>query len=532
MSAILPAPFLSRLIVSLDPIDIVIFAAYFASILALGGYLARRIRTGGDFFLGGRSFPFWAIGLSIVGTDIGAIDFVGLVGEGFHFGLVVANMDWIGSMPALLLAGLVFIPYYWRAGVYTVPEYMGRRYNQSVRGVLTFAWTIFLVLDMGIMFHACANWLEELMGWPYEYSIWGMAILTGAYTISGGLSAVVYTDVVQTIVMLGGGIAVVLMGLDRAGGIAHVQEVLAAQGNAQHLSLYHPAGSGTDYAWPKVFFGLVCILSPAYFIGNQAIVQRCLGAKDEWSARAGALFGAFFKFLVPFVVVVPGLIGRVLYPDLKVEDADKLFAILVKDLLGPGVRGFVLAGFFAGFMSTADSVLNSAATLITKDIVQGVFKAPIGEKGVLRWGRWTTFAILLFGALSAPICNEFRGVYPAIQICLSVIQGPTFALLLWGMFWRGCTAMGGISGAIAGLSSSLALVITHKILWNLNDSLPEVQRSWISAGEEPFFEIAIAGFLVSSLVMIVISLNTRRKTPEELEGLVFTRKLGGLASKK
>lgn len=498
--------------VSIHLLDWIIIGGYLAGIMWLGLYLGRHVKSERDYFLGGRSLPFWAIGLSIVGTDIGAIDFVGLMGAAYRYGLVMANMDWIGSLPALLLAAFVFVPYYWRAGVYSVPEYLGRRYNQSVRTVQTLAWTVYLACNLGVMFWATSGMFEELLGWNRWGLIIVIAAFTGAYTITGGLAAVVYSDVIQTILMIVGGALVLILGLKEVGGIQALYDKVTAAGRESHFTLYLPADSDTPYGWPMVFVGLALVLAPAYFIGNQAIVQRTLGARDEWSAKAGTLFGCLFKFLIPFIVVAPGLVAVALYPDL--EDGDRVFSLLVRDLLPVGVRGLVLAAFLAGLMSTLDSVLNSAATLITRDIYVGMLQRQAGDRDHLVIGRLVTFALLVLGVLTAPLSKMFEGIYAAIQSILSIIQGPTLGLLLPGMFFRRITAAGGLWGMTCGLVTSIGLQVHHKLA---------LAYDWpyLFNADEPFFAIASISFAVTVALNFAVSRFTRRSTPEELRGLVF-----------
>jgi SSS family solute:Na+ symporter len=498
-------------LVQLTPLDLTILATYFLGVLLFGAYIARRVRTDKDYFLAGRSLPFWAIGLSIVGSDIGAVDLVGLVGNTFRNGLVMANMDWIGTMPAIILAAFVFIPYYWRAGVYSVPEYLGRRYDTRVRIVQTLAWTLFMVSNLGITFWATGEMFEGLLGWPKPFTIAVMAVFTGIYTISGGLMADVWTDVVQVVIMLSGAAIVVVRGLARLGGVEGLSDRILELGHTQHLTLYHSAASSSSYAWPQIFVGLTLVLAPAYFCANQSIVQRTLGARDEWSAKAGALFGGFFKFSIPFLVVVPGLIGVAMYPGL--ENPDQAFSLLVRDLLPEGIRGIVVAAFVAGFMSNVDSMLNSSSTLITQDLWRGALRRELSDVQALRVGRWITLSLIVFGACAAPITAQFKGVYNAIQSMLAIIQGPTIAILFTGMFWRRATAAAGFVAVVAGLSLSISLTVYHKLT-----------EGSIFPAEDPFFFVAPIACFATVAILVVVSLFTQPKSPEELRGLIYERR--------
>jgi SSS family solute:Na+ symporter len=245
-------------------LTIFVVIAYLVGIMVLGLYFARFVRSADDFFLSGKTLPFWAVGMSIVATDISAMDFVGVSGQSYRFGMAVGNFDWLGSMPAMLLAAFIFIPYFWKAGLYTIPEYLGRRYNDYVRAVASLTWIIFFALDLGVLF-------------------WATAIVVGLYTFFGGLTAVVMTDVVQMIIMFVGGATVVVVGLYHAGGWSGLTDKIAAMGEAyqNHFKLIQPADTQTPFPWTGILFGLTLVMSNAYMIGNQAIVQRGDKSDDE-----------------------------------------------------------------------------------------------------------------------------------------------------------------------------------------------------------------------------------------------------------
>jgi SSS family solute:Na+ symporter len=375
-------------------------------------------------------------------------------------------------MPAIILAAFIFVPYYWRAGVYSVPEFLGRRYNPAVRAIQSLVWTVFLVVNLGAVFWAAAKMFEGLIG-PLEWLpestdarlflyVGITAVITGVYTISGGLTAVVYTDAVQLVLMFLGAILVISLGLSdpEVGGISGLQQTIIERGHADHFTLFLPHDSKTPYPWTGVFLGLTLVLAPAYFIGNQAIVQRTLGARDEWNAKAGALFGGMLKFCIPFLVIIPGLIALVKYPDMG--DGEKGYAMLVKEMLPTGIRGLVIAGFLAALMSSLDSIVTSAATILTRDFWVGLMKRPSDSRGLLRIGRWLTFALLIFGAATARLSVMFEGIYAAIQSMLSIFQGPTLAILLGGMFWRRATSKGAVASLVVGITLAISLHVYQK----------------------------------------------------------------------
>ena len=491
---------------ALSGIDFVIVLLYLGGIIAMGFGFRKYVNSSEDFFLAGKMLPFWAIGMSIVVSDIGAVDFVGLTGQAYRYGIVVGNFDWIGSVPAMILAALVFIPYYWRAGVFTIPEYLGRRYNTGVRTIHALVWLVFMAFGLGIMLWATGVLLSELMGWPIMISIIITAIIVGLYTVIGGLSAVVMTDVVQLIVMFIGGMAILALGMWELGGWSGMVNRITSYGPefADHFNLIISPKANTPYPWTGILFGLAIVLAPAYFIANQTIVQRSLGAIDEWNAKASVLFGAFLKMFIPVLFVFPGLIALGLFPG--IADGDRAFPVMIKELLPPGMTGLVFAAFFAGLMSSVDSTVNSAATIWTKDIYEKFMKKDADDRHYLIVGRIFTVVLLLFAIITAPISEKFPGIYVYVQTLLSFFQGPTLGILVLGMFWSRMTQWGGLVGLIGGMCVSALLYVFKSTLFTIDD---------------PFLYISWWSFLASLILGTVTSLTTRPEPIEKLRGLVY-----------
>ncbi|MDN5217074.1 sodium/solute symporter [Fulvivirgaceae bacterium BMA12] len=486
-------------------IDYFIVIAYLIGILLLGYYFKRFNDSSEDYFLGGRSLPFWAIGMSIVVSDIGALDFVGISGQAYRYGISVGNFDWIGSVPAMLLAAFIFIPYFWKGGMYTIPEYLGRRYNNTVRTIASATWIIFFAVDLGVLFWASAVLLNVLMGWPIWISIMVTASVVGLYTYFGGITAVVMTDVVQMIIMFVGGFALVFLGLQAVGGWDVMAEKIVNLGPEydRHFDLMQPSDAPTPYPWSGILFGLTFVMANAYMIGNQSIVQRCLTAKNEWHAKASMIFASSLKMLIPVLVLFPGLMAIILHPGL--EDGDQALPMMIKNVLPPGLIGLMFSAFFAGLMSSVDSLLNSTATLFTKDIYQPYIKKDADDKHYLKVGKLTTLVLLLIGIATAPISSYYPGIYVAIQTFLSYFQGPIFAILLLGMFWKRTTQWGGLAGLSIGIVCSFILNTVEGIF----------------TIEDPFLYVSWWSFVVGFVVTVTVSLMTSKHDDSRLKGLVY-----------
>lgn len=259
----------------LETIDITVILLYLAGLLIMGWWLGRKQHTDKDYFLGGRNLKWWMVGMSMVVSDIGALELIGVAGSAYTFGFSVANFDWMGCIFAMIIAAFLFIPFYWKAGVYTVPEYLGRRYNHIVRALVAMLWGLFMVANLGIFLWTAANTLKLLLGWPIWSSILLTAFVVGFYTFSGGLKAVVVTDTVQYFVLVLGTIIILVVGLIKVGGIGGLVQAVsetAGPDRKDFFNLILPADSPHPFSWSAVLFGLTFVLGPAYWIGNQAIV--------------------------------------------------------------------------------------------------------------------------------------------------------------------------------------------------------------------------------------------------------------------
>ncbi len=497
-------------------IDLVIVIAFLVAVPIFGFYFKKYVKTDKDYFLAGKMLPWWVISMSIIGTNIGSYDYIGAAGGAYRFGIAQAHYEWIGAIPAIVLSALLFVPYYWKAGVYTVPEFLGKRYNSAVRVIEALLWGTFLTCALGVFLWASSLMLDEflnfstrlnligipsemeIMGIPIKLSIFVVALIVGIYTITGGLIAEAMNDVVQLLVMFIGGAALTILGLWTVGGWSGLVDKIVPN-HPQHFKLFLPLDNPT-YPWLGMVFGLALVLSPAWWCCHQAIIQRTLGARSEWDAKAGMMFAAFLKMLIPLLVVLPGLLALALNPNLAGPDMDKAFPWLIKHLLPTGLAGLVFAAFIAALITTVDSTLNSAATLWTRDIYQRFFVKKASDKHYLKVGRILTLVLIILGILFAPITKKFPGIYVAMQTLLAIFQGPTFAITLLGIYWKRATQWGGLVGLLGGVSISASLFFFTPL---------------------NFLYIAWWSFVGALLITVIVSLLTKPEPVEKLEGLVY-----------
>lgn len=516
--------------------DYAVLVLYLLATIFVGFWVSRYIQTGREFFLAGRTLPWWAVGVSLVATDIGGTDIIGVGGAAYRYGMAVGNFEWIGCVPAMIVGAFVFIPHFWRCGITTIPEFLERRFSVQVRTAVALCWLIFMACNLGVMLLASAKLMEALAGWNPTFSICLIAALVGFYTFSGGLSAVVYTDVLQGVVMISGCLLVVIVGLWNVGGIGRlherVQTVVVEQQtrdsttNApdskpealpkfEHFELVLPVDTKTPFPWTAILFGLTFIVSPAYWIGNQAIVQRALGTRSEFEAKAAYVWGAVLKNLIPFIIVVPGLIAIVTFPD--IQDPDLALPQLIGTIMPSGVKGVFLAAFMAALMSSVDSYLNSATAIFTNDIYLRFIRPNADERRMLFIGRTVTALLTVWGIFFAfQLSTVDAGIYAIFQTLMSFFNGPAFAVLLAGLLTRWVTSMGAFAGFVSGVATAVTLYgVNHPAVCALFHWEPLFQIA------DPFLYYSIWAFLMTMIVMAIGSYFSPRDAEEKTAYSIF-----------
>jgi solute:Na+ symporter, SSS family len=490
--------------VQLQTLDVVIVAAYLLGITALGLYVSRSVRTSEDFFLAGRSLPWWVAGMSLVVSDIGAKDMVGLAGDAYRYGIVMMNFDFVGCTFAVLIAAFLFMPLFWDAGITTIPEYLGRRYNMAVRTFFAVVWSLFMVGTVATILVSAASMFEGLLGWSFWFSVGLTAVLVGIFTTSGGLKAVAVTDAVSCIVLIAGAALLCGIGLWHVGGpMAMIERVSALPWTGEHFELL-PSASHAAYPWPAVILGLGLVLGPAYWVGNQAIVQRTLGTKTEADARASYVFAAVIKLVFPVLLVLPGLLALALFSqELGAPgqgwDGNRVLPMMIAELVPTGALGLLIGAFVAAVMANLDSYINSASTLLVTDLYRPYLRPGASDEECLRAGRALVIVLLVVGALASyQVKVRFGSVFEAFQTFLSFFQGALFSLLLFGLLTRRATAAGGVAGALVGVATAAILSTTGQLfLWT-----------------------AFWSFIAASTALVAVSAVTPAKSESELRGLV------------
>ncbi|MBE3638831.1 sodium:solute symporter family transporter [Mangrovicoccus algicola] len=406
-------------------LDIGVIAAYLAVVLAIGVWVSMRTKTGEDLFLAGRTLTWGAIGFSLFASNISTTTIIGLTGSAYATGIASSAFEWMSGIPLLILA-FVFAPLYLKARVTTTPEWLDRRYSRRVRlyfSALTIVFTV-VVETAGGLYAGGVVLTTFFPGVPLWAACIAIGLFAGGYAAAGGLKAVVYTDILQAIVLLlGCSITAFLMFRSLDFSWATVRDALPGG----HLEMVKPA-SDEGLPWPGLFLG-VWMLGFWYWITNQYVVQRVLGARSIEDAQRGALLGGLLKCIPLFIMVLPGAMAVPLLPDLA--EQDMVFPVMITQILPPGLTGLVLAGLVAAIMSTVDSTLNSSSTLVVHDFVTRP-EDPVAPETVRRYGTLCTLGFMLVAVIVAPLIQHAGGIWSYLQQAFSIIVPPIVAIFFLG----------------------------------------------------------------------------------------------------
>jgi SSS family solute:Na+ symporter len=440
----------------LGVLDWVIVAAYAGGLMVLGLLMSRRRIAPVDYFLASRASHWPVIGLALLASNMSSTALVGLAGGAYAMGVAVYNYEW-SAIVILVFFCLFLLPSIIRSQTYTMPEFLERRYDRRVRlhfALLTLFLNIF-VDSAGVLYSGSLVCQLLFPGWPLWLIVTLLAGTAGLYTTLGGLRAVIYTEAVQAIVLMLGALMISIGAFSRAGGWHAVMSGVAPAA----ISLIRPAGD-PGVPWPGLLLGIP-LLGFYYWCTNQSIVQRMLSAKNIDHARWGALFAGLLKLPVLFLIVLPGTCALLLFP--KLPRPDLVYPNLILQLLPAGLVGLVVAGFVAATMVSIASMLNSASTLITMDVVKQL-KPSLSDAHVVRLGRAITVVLLVIAVAWAPQLQLFPSLWQYLQAVLAYSVPPVVALFLVGMFWRGANADGAAATMLLGSLAGFALFMLNVVL--------------------------------------------------------------------
>lgn len=500
--------------------DLAIIVAYMIGILVVGVLSVRRQKmTGEVYFLAGRSLGWVMIGAALFASNISTIHLVGLAASGYNEGLVWGNFEWMAAFTLVALS-LFFAPFYFRNRIETLPEYLERRFNAAARSFLAFMAILgALFIHIGMSLYAGATVFEQFFGIDVLTSILIISAVTGIYTVLGGLKAVVVTEAIQTILLVGGSILVTFLAVAALPehGISTMAE-FEARLRPQQLSMVWTDNS-VGLAWYSVLLGYP-VLGIWYWCTDQTIVQRVLAARSERDAQIGPLFAGFIKVLPVFILVMPGVVGYVLYGEEIGQNANQVLPVLIQELVPTGLRGLISAGLLAALMSTIAAALNSCATLFAVDIVARV-RPGTSDASQVRIGRWSAVAVMLLAMLWSTQGDKFSSIFEAVQEIGSALAPAITTVFLWGVFWRRGTSQAAVATLVFGfLMGAAAFVLDFKDAAGYK----LITDGW----GIPFMLQAFLMTMICSAVFYAVSKATPPPPKEKIDGLTWRNPLAAL----
>jgi solute:Na+ symporter, SSS family len=512
-------------------VDYFLIAVYFVFVLGIG-YLARsQISTSLDFFLSGRRLPAWVTGIAFVSANLGAVEIMGMSANGAQIGLATMHYYWIGAVPAMIFLGIVMMPFYYGSKVRSVPEFMRRRFGTGAHLVNAISFAVAQVLIAGVNLFLLSTVINVLLGWATWVSLLVAAAIVLTYTAAGGLSAAIYNEVLQFFVILAALVPLTAFGLIKVGGWTGLKEKVTDTTGAagkvtatvhQQLTTW-PGQALSGFSSPVwsvigIVFGLGFVLSFGYWTTNFVEVQRAMASNSMSAARRAPIIASFPKLLIPFVVVVPGMIAAAAIGDMihlksvgsgNVTYNDAML-LMIRDILPNGLLGVAIAGLIASFMAGMAANISAFNSVFSYDIWQQYLVKERSDDYYIRVGRYATVAATILAIFTALIASGYSNIMDYLQTLFGFFNAPLFATFILGMFWKRMTPTAGWVGLVAGTLSAIVVFILSKV--GVID-LP---------GQGMPFLAATAAFIVDIVVSVAVSMVTTPKPRAELAGFVYS----------
>ncbi len=535
--------FASSPLAHLNGLDISVIAIYFAMVIWIGFYLKGQSNTSEEFFMAGREMTAWIAGLSFVSANLGSLELMGWAGSAYQYGILATNWYWIGAIPAMVFLGLVMMPFYYVSKTHSVPGYLDLRYGGEARTVAAIAFATEMILMSGVNMFAMAKVMQVVLGWNITFSIVVSSVAVALYVGLGGLRSAIFNEVLQFVLIWGGALLVPILGLYQAGGWDGMKRnILINLHSDSYFHLWRDTGSFSanpmGVQWTGIVFGLGFVISFGYWTTDFLVVQRVLAAHNLRAARMAPLIGSFFKMAVPFIVILPGLLGLALrdpamangIPHLVGEDVvaanpnaglhsyNEILPLMMARYLGPGLLGLGITALIAGFMSGMAGNVSAFSTVWTYDIYRPLINKRASDSHYVMVGRFSIFIGVGVSIMAAYLVMRAHGIMDYVQALFSIFVAPLLAAILFGMFWKRATRWGGFLGLFLGIIFSASLFMWVK----LNPAKLAVVA--LSPYAKPMAENvfrALWAFCFAAIVIVVVSLLTKPKPVAELEGLVY-----------
>ena len=536
---------------TLGVVDYIVLVIYFAFVIGIGFWLKRSVKTGEDFLLSGRRTAAWVAGLAFLSANLGAQELIGMGASGAKYGLMTAQFYWLGAIPAMVFVGVFMIPFYYGSRARSVPEYLKLRFDEKTRALNACSFAVMTIFSSGVSMYALARLLEILLGWNFHFSLAISAVIVLAYTFLGGLTAAIYNEVLQFFLIVLGFLPLALLGLRDVGGwhglVERLNGVAMSRGYspgawtsvARHLNA--PTSNPMGVEWFSMVAGLGFVLSFGYWCTDFLVIQRAMSADSMGAARRVPLIAAVPKMLLPFVVILPGMVAIALTH--HAQSAGGGFAIptdaagnldynmsvpaLLGHYLPQGLLGLGLTGLMASFMSGMAGNVTAFNTVWTYDIYESYIRPGQSDRHYFNMGRFATVFGIAASAAAAYAASKFNNIMDLLQLVFAFVNAPLFATFLLGMFWKRSTGHGAFFGLLSG---TLAAAFHHGLTLPAG-ATPGVKGAWLGGHAVHVYQsemaqsfwTAIWAFGVCFSATILLSLLTRRqKSDEQLRGLVYS----------
>jgi SSS family solute:Na+ symporter len=521
----------SRL-VHLSAVDVVIVAFYFVLVLGIGFYLRGRSTTGEDFFMAGREMTAWVAGLSFLSANLGSLELMGWAAAAYQYGMLAVHWYWIGAIPAMLFLAIVMMPFYYISRTHSVPGYLKLRFGEASRTLSSVSFAFMTVLMSGINMYSMALVMKVVLGWDIHFSIWVSSLTVAVYVALGGLRSAIFNEVLQFVLIWAGALLIPILGLIDAGGWSNLKLRIAQNASAEYTHAWSTLGSFNDNPmgihWTGILFGLGFVLAFGYWTTDFLVVQRVLAAKDLRAAKMAPVIGAAFKIMVPFIVILPGLLALAVLPTkLMGETAavasgghsyNEVLPLMLARYCGPGLLGLGVTALIAGFMSGMAGNVSAFTTVWTYDIYRALINKDASDHHYVTMGRWCTVLGVLISVGTAYLVMSFASIMDYVQALFSFFIAPLFGTVILGMLWKRATSAGGFWGLLAGTVSSIAM-------WAWVKADPAALRYVaLSPNARDMAENMYRGlwsWIVCVLVTVAVSYMTKPKPDSELNGLVY-----------
>src|SRR5579884_4293539 len=520
-------------LVHLSGVDLIVVTLYFLTVIGIGFYLKRYATTGEDFFLAGRDMTSWIAGLSFVAANLGSLELMGWAAAAYQYGILATHWYWVGAIPAMLFLAIVMMPFYYISKTHSVPGYLRLRYGEGARGVSAVTFAFMTVLMSGINMYSMALVMKVVLGWDIHFSIWVSSITVAVYVFLGGLLSAIFNEVLQFVLIWLGALLIPILGLIETGGWSGmVRRIAMNMGGADYVHLWRPLGSFSDNPmgihWTGIVLGLGWVISFGYWTTDFLVVQRVLSARNLHSARMAPIIGSAFKMMVPFIVILPGLLALAVLPvKLTGETAaiaqgghsyNEVLPLMLARYCGPGLLGLGITALIAGFMSGMAGNVSAFTTVWTYDIYRPYIRREATDAHYVAVGRWCTILGVLVSIGTAYLVMQFLSIMDYVQALFSFFIAPLFGTVLLGMLWPRATPEGGFWGLLAGTLSSIGMWLWVKL------DPAALRYVALSPKAKDMAENMYRGlwsWLICVGVTVIVSLLSQPKPESELTGLVY-----------